>query len=129
MAGMNNDKQTLNRISEEVVSIVAAKATLRVPGVSHLIADNLTNNLTKKILGKEKLNEGIVLSKLPEGLGIDIHLNVEFEAKIPDLAWEVQNSVKETVEKVTGLKVQQVNIHIQGVNLPKSIAQEGQTKE
>lgn len=124
MAGTNNDKKTENKLSEEIVSMVAAKAALRVPGVSRLNGE-LSNHLTKKILGKDKVARGIVLSKLEEGICIDIHLNVEYGTRIPSLAWEVQSSVKGAVESVTGLKVEVVNIHVQGVNMPKAASQEG----
>lgn len=124
MAASGNDKQTINRISEEIVSMIAARAALRIPGVSRLNGE-FTDNLTKKILGKENIARGIALSRDSEGLSIDIYLNVEFGTRIPDLAWEVQSSVKGTVESVTGLSVKMVNIHVQGVNLPKGLSQEG----
>ena len=123
MAGTGNDKQTINRVSEEIVSMIAARAALRVCGVSRLNGE-FSDNLTKKILGKENIARGIPLTKEDEGLGIDIYLNVEFGARIPDLAWEVQSSVKEAVESVTGIAVQMVNIHVQGVNLQRDLSQE-----
>ncbi|MGN0719752.1 MAG: Asp23/Gls24 family envelope stress response protein [Anaerovoracaceae bacterium] len=123
MAGTGNDKQTINRVSEEIVSMIAARAALRVCGVSRLNGE-FSDNLTKKILGKENIARGIALTKEDEGLGIDIYLNVEFGARIPDLAWEVQSSVKEAVESVTGIAVQMVNIHVQGVNLQRDLSQE-----
>ena len=123
MAGTGNDKQTINRVSEEIVSMIAARAALQVSGVSRLNGE-FTDQLTKKILGKENIARGIALTREEEGLGIDIYLNVEFGARIPDLAWEVQSSVKEAVESVTGLAVQMVNIHVQGVNLQKDLSQE-----
>ena len=123
MAGTGNDKQTINRVSEEIVSMIAARAALRVSGVSRLNGE-FTDQLTKKILGKENIARGIALTREEEGLGIDIYLNVEFGARIPDLAWEVQSSVKEAVESVTGIAVQMVNIHVQGVNLQKDLSQE-----
>ena len=123
MAGTGNDKQTINRVSEEIVSMIAARAALRVSGVSRLNGE-FTDQLTKKILGKENIARGIALTREEEGLGIDIYLNVEFGARIPDLAWEVQSSVKEAVESVTGLAVQMVNIRVQGVNLQKDLSQE-----
>ena len=58
-----------------------------------------------------------------------MYLNVEFGSRIPDLAWEVQNSVKEAVKAVTEQPVHMVNIHVEGVNLPKSLSQEGETKD
>jgi len=124
MPGTSNDKKTENKLSAEIISILAAKAALRVPGVSRL---NGEGNLPRKILGKEKLARGIVLSKdkEEEGIVLDVYLNVEYGTRIPSLAWEVQSSVKEAVESVTGVKVSLVNIHVQGVNLPKSMMQEG----
>lgn len=125
MAGLNNDKQSV-KVSEEVVSMIAAKAALRVPGVSKLSGE-FADKVTKKILGRENIARGIGISKEEEGLRIDIYLNVEFGTRIPDLAWEVQSSVKEAVESVTGLSVQMVNIHVEGVNLMKAAAQEDET--
>lgn len=125
MAGLNNDKQSV-KVSEEVVSMIAAKAALRVPGVSKLSGE-FADRVTKKILGRENIARGIGISKEEEGLRIDIYLNVEFGTRIPDLAWEVQSSVKEAVESVTGLSVQMVNIHVEGVNLMKAAAQEDET--
>ena len=127
MAPMNNDKQAM-KVSEEIVSMLAARAALRVPGVSKLSGE-FADNITKKILGRENIARGIGISQEEEGLGIDIYLNVDFGTKIPDLAWEVQNSVKEAVQSVTGLPVQMVNIHIEGVTMPKTLSQEGETKD
>ena len=43
---------------------------------------------------------------------IDLYIVVEFGIRIPELAWEVQESVKNSVETMTGLKVEKVNVHI-----------------
>ena len=48
-----------------------------------------------------------------------MYIIVEYGCRIPDIAWEIQNRVKTSVENMTGLKVLEVNIHVQGVNLPK----------
>ena len=127
MAPSNNEKQAV-KVSEEIVSMLAARAALRIPGVSRLSGE-FADNITKKILGREKLARGIGISKEEEGLCIDIYLNVEYGTRIPDLAWEVQNSVKEAVKAVTEQPVHMVNIHVEGVNLPKSLSQEGETKD
>lgn len=127
MAPSNNEKQAV-KVSEEIVSMLAARAALRVPGVSRLSGE-FADNITKKILGRENIARGIGISKEEEGLRIDIYLNVEYGTRIPDLAWEVQNSVKEAVQSVTGLPVQLVNIHVEGVTMPKPLSQEGEMKD
>ena len=44
---------------------------------------------------------------------------IDFGISIPDIALKIQENVKNTVETMTGLKVSQVNIHIQGISFKK----------
>ena len=96
---MSSDKQNINKISKEIVSLAASKATLAVPGVNQ--------------------EKDIRLSRDKEGFVIDIFVTVDFGSKIPQLAWDIQNSVKEAVKSTTHQKVKAVNIHVQGVMMPQ----------
>ena len=96
---MSSDKQNINKISKEIVSLAASKATIAVPGVNH--------------------EKEIKLSKDEEGFILDIFVVADFGVKIPQLAWDIQNSVKEAVESSTQQKVKSVNIHVQGVMMPQ----------
>ncbi len=131
MSAASVEKQGANRISNkvslEIVSMVAARAALAVPGVNSL-NETITDNITKTIPGMEHFAKGIKVAKDKDGVNVDvdIYLNVNFGTKIPDLAWEVQQAVKEAVEAiVTEFAVRQVNIHVQGVTLPQNKAEEG----
>ena len=42
-----------------------------------------------------------------------------YGVKIPDVAWKIQEKVKEELENMTGLEVDRVNVHIDGVNISK----------
>ena len=44
---------------------------------------------------------------------IDVNIIVEYGARIPDVAFDIQTKVKKSVEAMTGLKVLEVNVHIQ----------------
>ena len=96
---MSSDKQNINKISKEIVSLAASKATLTVPGVNQ--------------------EKDIRLSRDKEGFVIDIFVTVDFGSKTPQLAWDIQNSVKEAVETITQQTVKAVNIHVQGVMMPQ----------
>ncbi len=112
-------KQTANKISDETISIIAMEAVKSVPGVNHL-TDSLTDNLTKKLVGKGDQVKGIKVSKDKEDLHmIDIYIVADYGRNIPQLAWDIQTSVKEKVQKVINQKIGAVNIHIQGVSVPK----------
>ena len=90
---------------------------LGIDGV-HELTGSLTDSISKNILGKESSGKGIRLTRSDEGLILDVYVIVEYKVKIPQLAWEIQGTVKREVEAMTGLPVLEVNIHVQGVNVP-----------
>ena len=44
---------------------------------------------------------------------------MEYGSKISEAAKAVQENVKRTVETMTGLDVVEINIHVQGINIPE----------
>ncbi|MDZ7544003.1 Asp23/Gls24 family envelope stress response protein, partial [Clostridium perfringens] len=49
---------------------------------------------------------------------------VEYGVKIPEVVSAVQENVKKTVEAMTGLKVDSVNINVQSIYLKKTEKEE-----
>lgn len=99
-------------ISEEVVATIAGIAAQEVKGVASMNANGIGEMLGRKTRGvKVQIGEKDTV--------IDINISVEYGARIPDIAWEVQNKVKTQVETMTGLNVVAVNVHIQGVSVSK----------
>lgn len=101
--------------TELIVSKTAAKAALKVSGVAGL-CDSFTGNLTKMFSVKEQGDTGIKVNAADDGLIIDIFVIVKFGVQIPQLAWDLQNTVKSSVSAITDQKVKAVNIHVQGVS-------------
>ena len=117
MGQNREDKYGTVRISDEVISICAVNAVLKTNGV-HELSGGLIDNLSKNILGNEPPSKGIKISRDENNVEIDVFIIVDYEVKIPAVAWEVQVNVKNEVEQMTGLSVTAVNIHVQGVHLP-----------
>lgn len=114
-----SEKQSLNKISEDLISITAMNAVLSVSGVNQL-TDSLADNITKKIVGKKENSKGIKITKDNEDLFvIDVYIVADYGCNIPQLAWDIQTEVKEKVSETINQKIGAVNIHIQGVSLPK----------
>ena len=88
------------KISNDVVAVIAGVAVSEVQGVS----------------GMKNLAKGIKVEIEDEKVKIDVNIIVEYGSRIPDVAFEIQNRVKKSVENMTGLKVEEVNVHVQGVN-------------
>ncbi|HHY77474.1 MAG TPA: Asp23/Gls24 family envelope stress response protein [Clostridiales bacterium] len=113
------------KIADDVVAIIAeiaAKEVKGIVGMSGGIADSIT-----EMLGKKSPSKGVKVEVGEEETAIDLYVIVEYGVRIPDVAWQVQENVKKAVETMTGLKVVEVNIHIQGVNLEKENKQEDAT--
>ena len=69
-----------------------------------------------EVFGKKNFSKGIKVDVEEKSVKIDVNIIVEYGARIPDVAFEIQNRVKKAVESMTGLTVPEVNVHVQGVN-------------
>ena len=58
---------------------------------------------------------GISLFLEKEGIYVDVSVVVKYGYNVPELAYRVQQMVKQSVENMTHFKVAQVDVHIQDV--------------
>lgn len=100
------------RIANDVIAAIANKAASEVPGVFSMSGG------ISDVFGK-KMSKGIKVDSGEKSTKIDVNIIVEYGVRIPDIAFEIQNRVKKAVESMTGLEVLEVNVHVQGVNLPE----------
>lgn len=114
----NEQKNGTIKISDEVIAVCAANATLKTKGVADLAGD-FTNTLSKSILGKELLSKGVKISQSDDGIIVDIFVIVKYKVNIPSVAWDIQENVKKEIISMTEMKVSAVNINVQGVEMPE----------
>lgn len=103
------------KISNDVIAVIAGVAVSEVEGVASM-SGGLAGGLTEAIKGKKNLAKGIKVDVTEKSAKIDVNIIVEYGSRIPDVAFEIQNRVKKAVENMTGIKVSEVNVHVQGVN-------------
>ena len=103
------------QISNDVVAVIAGVAVSEVQGVSGM-SGGFAGVITEVLSGKKNLAKGIKVEIDDSKVKIDVNIIVEYGSRIPDVAFEIQNRVKKSVENMTGLKVEEVNVHVQGVN-------------
>jgi len=110
-------------INNNVIAIIAHETAKKVPGVVELqgsLADDLAG-----MIGKKSKDKGIRIEKENEELlTIDLTVVLEFGVRIPDICVQLQSSVKEAVEDMTGQQVYAVNIVVQGIRNPKAKVEE-----
>ena len=115
---LNEEIKTENegiQISNDVVAVIAGVAVSEVQGVSGM-SGGFAGGITEVLSGKKNLAKGIKVEINEDVAKIDVNIIVEYGSRIPDVAFEIQNRVKKSVENMTGLKVEEVNVHVQGVN-------------
>lgn len=103
------------KIASEVIAVISGVAVSEVQGV-YGMAGGFAGGITEVLKGKKNLARGIKVDTVDNKAKIDVNIIVEYGARIPDVAYEIQNRVKTAVENMTGLKVEEVNVHVQGVN-------------
>ena len=102
------------KIANEAVATYAGIAVSEVQGVYGMSGGFA--GLTEALSGKKNLTKGIKVDVSEKNAKIDVSIIVEYGARIPDVAFEIQTRVKKSVENMTGLKVTEVNVHVQGVH-------------
>lgn len=105
------------KIANEVVAIIAGLAATEVDGVTGM-SGGITGDITE-MLGMKNLSKGVKVEVGEKEAAIDLFLIVDYGTKISEVAAKVQQNVKDTVETMTGLNVVEVNVNVQGVNIPK----------
>lgn len=102
------------KISSDVIAVIAGVAVSEVPGVFGM-AGGFAGGITEVLSGRKNLSKGVKVEADEKEVKIDVNIIVEYGSRIPDVAFEIQNRVKKSVENMTGLKVSEVNVHVQGV--------------
>lgn len=102
------------KIADDVVATIAGKAVMEVNGVYSMFG-GFAGGISE-VFGKKNYTKGIKVDNTEKGLKVDVNIIVEYGARIPDVAYEIQNRVKKAIENMTGLTLEEVNVHIQGVN-------------
>ena len=106
-------------ISDDVIASVAGGKAVSCYGIIGMASKNQVKDGITEILGKENYSKGIKVKKDEGKLIIDLYIIVMYGTKISEIANNVQSSVKYQIEKTLGVKVDEVNIFIQGIKVNK----------
>lgn len=113
---IHTDNLSEENIPNAVIAICAINATLRTKGVVSLTG-GLTDSISENIFKKELLSKGVKVDQGEDGIILDVYVVIKYGAKSPQVAWEIQENVKNEVETMTDRKVAAVNIHVQKIQL------------
>lgn len=102
------------RVQDDVIASIASLAAAEVEGVAGL-GGGLALGLGE-VLGARQSGRGVRVEIGTREAAVDVYLQVDYGVRIPVVAQRVQEGVKRAVESMTGLRVVEVNVHVQGVD-------------
>lgn len=103
--------------ANEVIATIAGLAAVDIKGVAGMsggFVDGIVD-----LLGRKNLSKGIKVEVGAEEVAVDIAIVVEYGTPVPEIAQRIQDSVIKAIETMTGLRVVEVNISVQGIKIPE----------
>jgi uncharacterized alkaline shock family protein YloU len=103
-------------VSSEAIAALAAQAASGIEGVT-VIQQRPVESFTARVK-REFVNMGVRVSREDEACRLSIYLKIDYGKSIPALAQETRNKVKEYVEGLTDIKIEDVEIVVEDIELP-----------
>lgn len=105
-------------IDDNVIATIAGISAMESYGIVGMASKNATDGLFE-LLKSDYFPKGIKVYSKDDSLSIDLHVILEYGVKISVVAENIIDRVKFIVEKSTGLKVDKINVLVQGIRVEK----------
>jgi len=102
-------------VSPDAIAMVAGIAALECYGVVGMASRSLQDGIAELLRGKDNLTKGIEVSIDGDLVMVDLFVIVEYGTRIKEVARNVIERVRYTIESQLGLAVSAVNVIVQGV--------------
>lgn len=115
------------KISDEVLSTIATIAVSEIDGVAGM-GGSFTGDIAEKF-GKKTLTKGVKITMDNSDVILDLNVIIKYGLRIPEIAWNIQENVKKSVESMTGLNVTKVNVRVVGIEVEDKAKQQTDKKD
>ena len=112
----NTDDLSQLDIDLDVVAAIASRAALEIEGVASI--DSSWQDVISATLGKDNRAVGVKVTIVDNQLCFNINVITNYGVRIPEVAWNLQEHIKKTIEESVGVKVAKVNVLISGIKGP-----------
>ena len=106
-------------ITDEAIAVMAGVAATEVKGVASM-SGGFAGGIAE-VFGRKNLSKGVKVVTKNDVTTVDLYVIVKYGYRIPDLAYEIQENVKNTIDALSGITVDAVNIHVQGIDYSDEI--------
>lgn len=104
-------------IAPEVIEIITGIAASEVEGVSDMRGNFATGVVER--FGKKSHSKGVKVELTEDGILIDLYIVVNFGVSIPEVAEKLQTNIRQTLENMTGVCIQSINVHVVDIQMDR----------
>jgi uncharacterized alkaline shock family protein YloU len=102
--------------SKDVVSNIVGKTAAATQGIS-AISSGFVEGITQKLAGKSH-QAGIVLTPADTSFDIRLSIAVQYGIRIHVVCRELQQNIREAVERYTGLEIGCIQVDVEEITVP-----------
>src|SRR2546421_10799959 len=106
-------------VSRHVVATIAGHAAAGCYGVVAMAARGLRDGLAER-LHRDKLHRGVEVEVREDGMAVSLYVVVEYGTRVSEVANNLSNAVRYSVERSLGLPVVEVNVNVQRIHVSGS---------
>ena len=101
--------------ANEVISTIVSVATAEVEGISGIVGATAMTG----IIGKGRTPRGVRVDMDGQDVNVDVSVTVDYGMPIQKVGRNAQENVRKSIESMTGLHVEKVDLHVVGVSFEK----------
>jgi len=106
-------------IDDQVIAAIAGSAALDCYGLVGMASRSQLRDGIAEMLGRENLSRGVQIRREGDELHLDLYVIVSYGVRISEVAHNIRQKVKYVLEEIAGLKVDYINIFVQGVRVSR----------
>ncbi len=117
MYSNKSNKGKINYNKNILLSIISL-ATKEIAGVASM-CDNFGSGI-RKVFSNNYTN-GVRIQYGKNGVEIDVYINVYEGYSVPDIAYKVQENIKNGISAMIDVNIETINVHVQGVDFSQKV--------
>lgn len=103
------------RVYESVISSIVRKTVLAMDGVVRFAGNSLVDNIAEFVGSKTIQDRAISVEMGEQSVSVKIQLILEYGVYIPEVAAKVQDAVKDRIQELTGMVVENIDVIVMDI--------------
>lgn len=112
----DNEELGKIEISPEVLEVIAGIAANEVEGVATM-RGTFASDVAKRLGRKQQHGKGVKVEIKDETIKVDMFVIMNYGAQIIEVCKKIQENVYQTIKTMTAIELDEVNVHVVGVQL------------